>query len=358
MMNRRTEANKDVMAANDDSGFCPVGSSLRRKLTVRGVLAAAAVAVLPQFVMTQAVASSDFPNKPVRLVIPYGTGGVSDSIGRVVATAMSKALGQTVYVENRGGAGGMIGAAAVSKAEPDGYTILLTSPPMVAVAPVLMSNLSYDNVDGFTPIGTLVTTPNILVVNPSLPVKTIPELIAYAKGEGKGKLSFASAGPGSTGHLSGHILMTSTGIDMAHIPYKSSGMAFPDVISGRVSMVFDSLPSTISHVTAGNVRPIAVMSAKRSELIPDVQTATEAGFPKATMNFWMGLEGPAKMPPAVVQKLSDALKAAVASPEMRKQLATLGADPHFTTSKEFDALRSESISSLGKLVADMGLGKK
>jgi tripartite-type tricarboxylate transporter receptor subunit TctC len=264
-------------------------------------------------------------------------------------------LGQTVYAENRGGGGGTIGAAVVAKSPPDGYTILLTSPPMVAVAPALLPNLLYDAVEEFTPIGTLVTTPNIMVVNPSLPVKTMADLAAYGKGEGKDKLSYASAGPGSTGHLSGHILKTAMGIDMAHIPYKSSGLAFPDVIAGRVSMVFDSLPSTISHVRSGKVRPISVKSEKRSALLPDVPTAAEAGFPAATMVFWMGIEGPPKMPPAIVEKLNAAIKAAVASPAMRDQIATLGAEPFVTSPQQFNTLRRRDITKLRALVKEMGL---
>jgi tripartite-type tricarboxylate transporter receptor subunit TctC len=302
-----------------------------------------------------ALAQDDYPSKPIKLVIPYATGGVSDAMGRMVATALSKVLGQSVVTENRGGAGGTLGAGVVAKSAPDGYTLLLTSPPMVAVAPALLRDLPYDTAKDFSMVGTFATTPNVLVVNTDLPVKSIIELVAYAKGPGKGKLSFASAGPGSTGHLSGHILSKETGIDMQHIPYKSSGQAFPDVISGRVSMVFDSLPSTIGHVRSGKVRPLLVMSDKRSSVMPDVPTAVESGFPQATMNFWVGLEGPAKMPKSVVDKLNAALKKAVETKEMRDQMAFLGAEPYYTSAAEMDSLRSKDIVKYGKLVKDMGL---
>jgi tripartite-type tricarboxylate transporter receptor subunit TctC len=314
-------------------------------------LALLAVLALPGIAAANEVDS--FPNKPIRLVLPYGTGGVTDSVGRVLAAAMTKSMGQTVFVENRGGGGGTIGAAVVAKAAPDGYTIMLTSPPMVAVAPALLPTLSYDALEDFTPIGTFITTPNILVVNPGLPVKSIAELVAYAKG--KGKLSFASAGPGSTGHLSGHILKTTAGIEMAHIPYKSSGLAFPDVMAGRVSMVFDSLPSTISYVRAGKVRPIAVMSETRTALLPDVPTAAESGFPAATMVFWMGIEGPAKIPPAIVEKLNAGMKAAMASAEMRTQLMSLGAEPYITSAQEFNTVRRRDVARLRNVVKEMGL---
>ncbi len=321
----------------------------------RGALALAGALLLAAFAPSSALAQDDYPNKPIKLVVPYATGGVSDAMGRMVATALSKILGQSVVTENRGGAGGTLGAGVVAKSAPDGYTLLLTSPPMVAVAPALLRDLPYDTAKDFTMVGTFATTPNVLVVNPELPVKTIGELVNYAKGAGRGKLSFGSAGPGSTGHLSGHILSTATGIEMQHIPYKSSGQAFPDVISGRVSMVFDSLPSTIGHVRSGKVRPILVMSEKRSSIMPDVPTAAESGFPQATMNFWVGLEGPAKMPKSVVDKLNAALKKAVETKEMREQMAFLGAEPYYTSGAEMEALRSKDIVNYGKLVKTMGL---
>jgi tripartite-type tricarboxylate transporter receptor subunit TctC len=204
-------------------------------------------------------------------------------------------------------------------------------------------------------IGTFITTPNILVVNNELPVTTIGELIAYAKGPGKDKLSFGSSGPGSTGHLSGQILMDSTGIKMEHIPYRTSAASFPDVISGRLSMVFDSLPSTIAQVRGKNMRPLLVMSEKRSSLLADVPTAAEAGFPAATMNFWMGIEGPAGMPQPVLDKLSAALKKAMESKDFREQLAAVGAEPFYTTPAEFKALRQKDIDKYGVLVKQMGL---
>lgn len=321
----------------------------RRRLFRMASLALASCALC-----ASSFAQSDYPSKPIKLVVPYATGGVSDTVGRVLALALGKALQQTVIVENRGGAGGTLGAGIVAKAPADGYTILLTSPPMVAVAPVLIRDLPYRTED-FTPIGTLIVTPNVLVVNNELPVKSIADLIAYGKGPGKDTLSFASAGPGSTGHLSGQIMINTTGISMTHIPYKSSGQAFPDVISGRVSMVFDSLPSTIGFIRSGRVKPLLVMSEKRSTALPDVQTAAEAGFPAATMNFWMGIEGPAKLPQDIVNKLNTALKLAVNSPEMNQQMHTLGAEPYLTTPEEFKALRNNDIAKYGKLVKEMGL---
>jgi len=300
-------------------------------------------------------AQDTYPSKPIRLIVPYGTGGVSDSVGRVVAAGLSKTMNQTVFVENRGGAGGTLGANVTAQSAPDGYTILLTSPPMIAVAPQLIKDMPYNTSTDLTPVATIITTPNILVVNNDLPVKNIQELIAYGKGAGKGKLSFGSSGPGSTGHLSAAILLGAAGIEMEHVPYKTSAAAFPDVISGRVSMAFDSLPSTIGFVRGGKVRPILVMSEKRSSLLPDVPTAAESGFPNATMNFWMGIEAPSKTPPPVVEKLATGLKTMMESDEVKKQMAMFGAEPFYTPPAQFKKIRDADIVYYGKLVKEMGL---
>ena len=317
----------------------------------RSLIIVAAAALLP----LGALAQDSFPSKPIKLIVPYGPGGVSDTVGRIVANGLAKAMNANVFVENHGGAGGTLGGNITAKSAPDGYTILLTSPPMTAVAPAVIPNMPYSVSTDLLPISTIITTPNILVVNNDLPVKNISELIAYAKGPGKGKLSFGSSGPGSTGHLSAAILMGSVGIDMQHVPYKTSAAAFPDVISGRVSMAFDSLPSTIGFVKGGKVRPILVMSEKRSIVLPDVPTAAESGFPQATMNFWMGIEGPAKIPAPVVDKLAAGLKQMMASQEVRDQMKTVGAEPFYTTPAEFKVLRDSDIQKYGKLAHDLGL---
>ena len=328
-----------------------------RMTAIRGVLVAA-LAMLPLAGFSQKAAASEadnFPSKPIKLVVAYAPGGIADTIGRLLATAMTKELGKTVYVENHPGAGGTIASAAVAKAAPDGYTILMTSPPMVAVAPLMLPHLPYNTLKDFTPIGTVVTTPSILVVNPSLPVKTLADLVAYGKREGKNKLSFATAGPGSTGQILGHILETLMGTTMVSIPYKSPALAFPDVLVGRVSMVFDFVPSALGYIRAGTLRPIAVMSEARSPLLPDVPTSAEAGFPAATMVFWLGIEGPAKIPPAIVEKLDAAIKAAVASAPMRERLTKLGAVPYATSPGEFGSLRRRDVVNLKQFVKEVGL---
>lgn len=317
-----------------------------------------ALALAPVLAAGPAGAQDAYPSKPVRFIVPYGPGGVSDTVGRIVAAGLGKAMNATFVVENRGGAGGTLGGNITAQSAPDGYTMVLTSPPMTAIAPVTIGNMPYNPATDLVGVGTAITTPNILVVNNDLPAKNIKELIAYGKGEGKGKLSYGSAGPGSTGHLSATLLLGAAGIDMQHVPYKTSAAAFPDVITGRVSMAFDSLPSTLGHVRAGKVRPLLVMSEKRSALLPDVPTAAESGYPGATMVFWMGVEVPAKTPPAIIQRLSAGLKAAMAEKAVREQMANVGAEPSFTTPEEFKRIRDRDIEGYGKLVRQLGLNKQ
>ncbi|HVL34244.1 MAG TPA: tripartite tricarboxylate transporter substrate binding protein [Burkholderiales bacterium] len=330
------------------------GSTQRRR-ALAGVVA---LALAPVLAAPGAMAQDAYPSKPVRFIVPYGPGGVSDTVGRILASGLGKAMNATFVVENRGGAGGTLGGNITAQSAPDGYTIVLTSPPMTAIAPATIGSMPYKPATDLVGIGTAITTPNILVVNNDLPAKNIRELIAYGKGEGRGKLSYGSSGPGSTGHLSATVLLGAAGIEMQHVPYKTSAAAFPDVISGRVSMAFDSLPSTLGFVRAGKVRPILVMSERRSALLPDVPTAAESGFPNATLVFWMGIEGPARMPQPVIERLSAGLKAAMELPEVREQMANVGAEPYFTTPAEFKAIRDRDIERYGKLVRDLGLSSQ
>ena len=246
---------------------------------IAGLVLAAASAT-PAFSQGSA---AGYPSKPIKMVISFATGGVSDIMGRVLSQKLSEILGQPVVVENRAGAGGSIGTDFVAKAPADGYTLLLTSPTQMAIAPNLVKAIAYDPIKDFTSIGGVAMAPNILTANTALPVRTLAELVAYAKAN-PGKLSFGSSGVGSVGHLSGEVLRITTGAEMLHIPYKSAGAAYPDMFSGSVSMVFDTLPSAIQHVQAGKARPIAMMSDKRTTLLPDVPTARSTSFITMTTN--------------------------------------------------------------------------
>jgi tripartite-type tricarboxylate transporter receptor subunit TctC len=346
------------------------GTPLLRRMTRSGMHRAAYLLRLPRLAIALAIAASTlsspvvasddgtYPNKPIRLVVAYGVGGVADNIGRVLAAGLTQVLGQSVYVDNRGGGGGTIGATIVAKSQPDGYTLLLASPPMIAVAPLLLPHLYYDPRRDFTPVGTFITTPNILVSNTSLPIHTLADLVAYAQGPGKDNVSFASGGTGSTGDISGQILNQTAQIQMIAIPYRSSALGFPDVISGRVSLMFDSIPSTLGFIRSGQVRPIVVMSDQRSPLLPDVPTAVEEGYPAATMQFWMGVLGPKGMPPAIVDRLNAAMRAAMRTPLMKKSLRLLGAQPFLTSPQEFSALEERDIARYKPLIRQIGLHAK
>ena len=300
------------------------------------------------------VCAQAYPNRPIRLVVPYGAGGVSDIMGRVVAQKMTELLGQAMVVENRPGAGGMLGTGAVAKSEPDGYTIVLSSLSAYAIGPKLVKSAPYDPVSDFTPIGGVAIAPTILTVNAALPYQNLRELMAYAKAN-PGKLSYGSSGIGSVGHISGEVLRASSGVEFVHVPYKTAQQAYPDAISGNISMVFDALPSAIQHIRSGKMRPIAMMSDRRASLVPEVPTFAEAGYPEATLRLWVGLHGPANLPAPVVQKLNDTLHKALVAPDVRERFAAAGADPFPTTPQELGQLTRGDVDKLGKMMAAAGI---
>ena len=295
-----------------------------------------------------------YPSRPIRLVVPYAAGGVSDIMGRVLGQKMAELLGQPIVVDNRGGAGGTLGTEIVAKAAADGYTIVLSSLATLAIGPNMVKNVAYDPVRDFSAIGGVATAPNILTVNSAAPFQSLRELVNYAKAN-PGKLSFGSSGIGSIGHLSGEVLRTSVGAEMVHVPYKSAGLAYPDMFSGSVSMVFDTLPSAIQHVRSGRARPIAVLSDKRSPLLPDVPTFAEAGYPESTLRFWFGLHGPAKMQPAVVQKLNETLVKALAASDLRERFSVLGAEPYPISPRELVDLTRNDVAKLARTMKAAGI---
>ena len=282
-----------------------------------------------------------YPNRPIRMIVPYAAGGVSDIMGRVLAQKMTEVMGQSVVVENRAGAGGTLGTDIASKAAPDGYTITLSSLTAHAIGPNILKSVPYDPVKDFTAIGGVAITVNILTANPAMPFQTLKELVTYAKAN-PGKLTFGSSGVGSVGHLSGEVLRASTGVDLLHIPYKSAGLAYPDMIAGNVSMVFDTLPSAIQYVRSGKARAIAMLSDHRSPLLPDVPTFAEAGYPEATLRFWIGIHAPPNLPPAITQKLNQALNQSLAAPDLKERFTNLGADTYPTTPQQLsDIVRAD-----------------
>jgi tripartite-type tricarboxylate transporter receptor subunit TctC len=301
-----------------------------------------------------ALSQDAYPSRPIRLVVPYAPGGVSDITGRIVAQKMTELLGQAMVVENRAGAGGMVGTGSVAKSAPDGYTIVLSSLSAYAIGPRLVKAPLYDPIADFTPIAAVALAPTILTINTALPFKSLKELIAFGKAN-PGKLTYGSSGIGSVAHISAEMLRASTGIELVHVPYKSAAQAYPDMIAGSVSMVFDALPSAIQHIKAGKARPLAMMSDRRASLVPDVPTFAEAGYPEATLRLWVGLHGPAGLPAPIVQKLNDTAAKAVASPDVRERFTAVGADAYSVSPREFAELVRADVERLGKMMAAAGI---
>lgn len=271
-----------------------------------------------------AMAQASFPTKPVTLVVTYPPGGGADAMARLIAPKMGEALGQAVIIENKPGAGGQIGASAVAKAAPDGYTLMLDASSFAA-NPALYPKLPYDSLKAFKPIGVVALFPNVVLVNANFPAKNVSELIATAR-KAKDAVSYASSGNGSAQHLAGALFESAAKVDMVHIPYKGGGPALNDVIGGQVPLFFGNLASTLQHVQAGKLRALAVTSAKRANALPDVPTLAEAGVPGSEIYEWNAIFAPAGTPDAVVDKLSDALIKAMDHPEVKARLAQLGGD--------------------------------
>ncbi len=297
----------------------------RRSSAVPAALSAGIAGGLSLTLAMAPAAAQDFPNRPVRMVVPFGAGGVSDIIGRTLAARMQEGLGQPIIVDNRGGAGGSIGSDIVAKAQPDGHTILLGSNGTHAIVPYLYKNLKYDPIKDFTPIAMVAITPTVLAVNPELPVKSVKELIALARAK-PGALSFASSGVGSTSHLSGEMLGALGGVTLTHVPYKNASAAYPDVFSGRVPLIFDSVVSMTAHLKGGKLRPLAVTTPRRVATLPDLPTMAEAGLPGYAITLWIAMFGPAGMPPAVTARLNKEINRVLTLPEVRDQMAAQGSE--------------------------------
>ncbi|WP_088150960.1 Bug family tripartite tricarboxylate transporter substrate binding protein [Inquilinus limosus] len=271
-----------------------------------------------------AAAADAFPSRTVTLVVPFAAGGSTDLIARLIAEKMTEDLGQTVIVENKAGAGGNIGADAVAKADPDGYTILMGTIATHALNPAVMKQMPYDPVKDFAPVSLLVLVPNVLEVNPELPVKSVQELIALLKSK-PGEYSYASSGIGTPLHLSGELFKSLAGVDMIHVPYRGAGPALNDVVANQVPIMFDNLPSSTAFIKAGTLRPLAVTTKTRSASFPDLPTMEEAGVPGYETYTWNALFAPAGTPQAVIDRLNAAAMKAVKDPATQPRLAELSA---------------------------------
>ncbi len=281
--------------------------------------------------------------------MPFAPGGSTDTLARTLGQKLTDALQQQVVVDNRSGANGNIGMEIVARAAPDGYSIVLGYIANLGIGPGLYAKLPFDPVKDYAPITQLASSPNILVVHPSLPVKSFRELIAYAR-TNPGKLNYASASIASIGHLTGELLNHSAGINMVHVPYKGSGQAVIDLLGGQVQMMFSGMSSVMQHVKAGKLRPLAVTGAQRSPAVPDVPTIAESGFPGFAATAWYGVLAPARTPKAIVGRLHDEIVRALALPEVRERLNSVGFELVGGTPDEFAALIKSEITKWTKIV--------
>jgi tripartite-type tricarboxylate transporter receptor subunit TctC len=294
-------------------------------------------------------ARAAYPDRPIHLIVPFAPGGGNDTIARLVGDGLAKELGQPVVVDNRPGAGGIVGAEAAARAPADGYTLFLGGVGSHAINPNLHANLPYDPIKDFAPISLVASAPLILVVHPSVPAHSVRELIALAKAQ-PGKLNYASNGNGSSSHLAAVVFASMTGVDMVHVPYKGLAPALTDLLSGQVQLMFSSVVAILPHVKAGKLRALAVSSRERLSLLPDLPTIAEAGVPGYQSSSWYGILAPAGTPPDVVAKLNAALVKVVGAPEVRSALAKEGADPAGNSVEAFGAFIAAEKQRLGELI--------
>ena len=302
--------------------------------------------------LAPAAGAQNYPTRPITIIVPFGAGSATDTITRIIQPSLSEALKQSIVVEDRPGADGAIAATYVARAAPDGYTLLMASNSPLSAAPFLVKNISYDAVRDFTPIARTGSYTLMLVVNPKLPVNSVDELVAYAKAN-PGKLSFASGN--TSGIVGGETLKRWAGIDMVHVPYKSTPPALTDVIDGRVSMMFADLTTGLPHVQSHAVRALAVTRLKRSALVPDLPTMDEAGIKGFEMDSWAGLFGPANMPPAIVAQLNAEMRRVLDSPDVKKKMGIIGFEAFSSTPEELGAFVKVQLVNWGKMIKDAGL---
>jgi len=299
-----------------------------------------------------AAQAAAYPNKAIRMVVPYPPGGPTDLTARVVAAEMSKTLGQAIVVDNKPGASGMIGAELVARAEPDGYTFLANA-SLHVINPHLYPDMRFDALKDFAPITQLAAVPLVLVVPNSLPVHSIKDLVDYGK-KNPGKLNFASSGSASAQHLAGESFKVAAGIEMQHIPYKGSSPALADLVGGQVQLMFDSMPSSMPFIKAGKLRAIAVTTLKRAQALPDLPTIAESGYPGFDVATWYGFWAPKGTPSAIVNQLSQAASAALKLRSVQEQYAGMGAEPVGSSPTEFAKYNETELAKWEKIVRASG----
>jgi tripartite-type tricarboxylate transporter receptor subunit TctC len=315
------------------------------------LLAASSVFLLAAAFPVAAVAdAAEYPTKPIMLIVPYAPGGSVDTVARIVGNEVSNEIGQPIIIENRSGAAGNIGFETVARALPDGYTLLMASSPL-AVNVSLYRKLGYDPVKDFAPISLMALQPNLLVVNHKLPVKTLAELIVYAK-TNPSELNFGSSGVGTSQHLAGELFKRRAGVDIVHIPYRGGGPAMIDLVDGRLQMMFETIPSALPHVQSGQVRAIAITVGERSKMLPNVPTVSEAGLPGFVSRGWLGVAAPAKTPKPIIDKLNAAITKTLAMPSVADRLTELGLQVKSTSPSEFATFIDQEIKDYRIIITD------
>ncbi len=320
---------------------------IRFRFTATLLLAISALWTVP-------AVADDYPNKPIRLVVPFPPGGGVDLYARSIQPELAKALGQPVIIDNRAGASGMIGAEAVAKAAPDGYTLLAGNIAVYAMNPATYRKMSYDPLKDFTPVVQTVMVPYVLIVNPDLPVRTIPELLAYAKAN-PGKLTYGSSGSGSAQHLAAELFKSRTGADLVHVPYKGVGALVTDLIAGHIQVAFADQASMMPHVKSGKLRLVATAGLQRVPELPDVPTVVEAAkLPGFEISGWQGISGPAGMSPAIVKKLNEAINRVQNLPSIKNGFGAAGLTVVGGTPEEFTRYVQGEIGRWTKVAKDVG----
>jgi tripartite-type tricarboxylate transporter receptor subunit TctC len=299
-------------------------------------------------------AAEAYPTRPIRLIIPFGPGASNDIVARIIAPRMSEGLGQAVVVDNRTGAGGIVAAELVAQAQPDGHTALMGSPGPLVVNPLLMPKLSYNPQRDFAPVTLVSIVPGVLVVHPAMPVKSVSELVALARGK-PGQLNYASTGQGSVPHLSGELFKMLAKVDLVHVPYKGSAAAIADLLGGQINVFFDNVASALPFVKSGKLRGLAITTAKRSDQLPNLPTMIEAGVAGYESNSWNGIVMPAKTPKAVIDRFYAELVKALQVPDVRDRIAGVGAEVSGIAPTEFTKFMQRETQKWGRVVKEAGI---
>jgi tripartite-type tricarboxylate transporter receptor subunit TctC len=307
-----------------------------------------AIAALPVSALAQ-----NYPTKPITLVVPFPAGSTTDLVGRILATKLGDRLGQQVVIDNRAGAGGSVGTEAVARAAPDGYTLLMGTIGTHSINPSVYQKIAYDPIADFTPIIQFGTAPNVLVVNPSVPVNSLKELVEYARAR-PGQVNFASSGNGTSNHLSGALFGAREGLKIVHVPYRGGAQAITDLLRGEVSFMFYHYLPLLPHIAEGKLRPLAVTSAKRIEALPDVPVMAEAGMSDFEVSAWFGVYAPPNLPAALAERLHREIAAILNDPETRKSLLAQGIDPVFGSAQDLLALTKSELARWAKAVEAAG----